>query len=235
MNSWAPLSDGIVDSSIWEEPDHVFRVFLGMMSLKGPDHVVRMDSYKLSRRLHMEHVVVLDALKILESPDNRREGQEHEGRRLKAVEGGWFFLNGGVYRDQVQKIMKRARDARAQANWRARKAGKPLPYPSVRKIRENHSISEEELAAHSEVQRSVQALNEIQGREELEGGNEAERIAATPKGGVVWVKSVAQAVGPGAWTEPVTGPSGRRVDPAAPEVTISLDESPSGPGSVPAP
>lgn len=165
MNSWAPLSDGIVDSSIWEEPDHVFRVFIGMMSLKGPDHIVRLDSYKLSRRLHMEHPVVLDALKVLESPDTKRPDQPHDGRRLQAVEGGWFFLNGEEYREQVKLIMKRARDARAQANYRAKKAGKPLPYPSARKIRENHSISEEELAAHSEVQRSVQTLNEIQSRE----------------------------------------------------------------------
>ena len=170
MNFWAPLSDGLVDSSIWEEPDHVFRVFLGMMSLKGADHVVRMDSYKLSRRLHMEHPVVLDALKVLESPDTKRPDQPHDGRRLQAVDGGWFFLNGEKYRDEVKLIMKRARDARAQANYRAKKAGKPLPYPPARKVRE---ISEEEMQQHAKVvktgkenNQAIQKLNEIQNRAE---------------------------------------------------------------------
>lgn len=150
MNSWSPLADGIVDSSIWEEEDHVFRVFIGMLSIKGPDHVVRMDSYKLSRRLHMEHPVVLDALRVLSSPDTKRLGQPHEGRRLQAVEGGWLFLNGEAYREQVRLIMKRARDARAQANYRARKAGKPVPYP-IRK----RAAPEEVAEAHEEVKRTT--------------------------------------------------------------------------------
>lgn len=167
MNFWAPLSDGIVDSSIWEEPDHVFRAFIGMLSLKGADHIVRMDSYKLHRRLHMDHALVLDALKVMSSPDKRRLGQPHEGRRLAAVEGGWIFLNGESYRDEVKKIMKRARDARAQANYRARKAGKPVPYPSSRG-QENvisgngGEITKEEIEAHSGVVTAVKKLDDVQ-------------------------------------------------------------------------
>jgi hypothetical protein len=130
VNGWAPLDDGLVDSSVWEEPDHVFRTFIGMMSLKGPDHIVRMDSYKLHRRMHMELPLLLDALKVLTSPDKKRLGQPYEGRRLEAVDGGWRFINGEKYREQVRLLMKRARNARAQANWRAKKAGKPLPYPT---------------------------------------------------------------------------------------------------------
>ena len=161
MNFWAPLSDGIVDSSIWEEEDHVFRVFIGMLSLKGPDHVVRMDSYKLHRRLHMDLEKVLDALKVLSSPDAKRVGQPHEGRRLAAVEGGWLFLNGEQYREEVKLIMKRARDARAQANYRAKKAGKPLPYPSQRQTRQ-YVESPDEMEKHRKVQSAVVELSETQ-------------------------------------------------------------------------
>ena len=185
MNAWAPLSDELVYSSIWEEPDHVFRVFMGMMSLKGPDHVVRMDSYKLSRRMHMEHPVVLDALRVLESPDKRRKGQEYDGRRIEAVDGGWVFLNGQKYRDEVRLIMKRARDARAQANYRAKKAGKPLPYPSVRSQRklteaeqreelEAGALAQEKMKRLQEIERehreAMEALNEVQEKHQLEGG-----------------------------------------------------------------
>lgn len=165
MNSWAPLSDGLVDSSIWEEPDHVFRVFIGMMSIKDHTHVVRKNTYELSRRLHMNHEVVLDALKVLSSPDARRPGQPHNGRRIEAVDGGWVLLNGEAYKAKVQLIMKRARDARAQANYRARKAGKPLPYPRANSS--GAELSKQELDAHEDVRRSVQNLSKIQSGAEV--------------------------------------------------------------------
>ncbi len=131
MNAWAPLWNGLVDSSIWEEPDHVFRVFIAMLTLKDMDHIVRpFDSYKFARRIHMEVGQVLDALKVLSSPDRLRSDQEFEGRRIQAVEEGWLILNGAKYRDAVQLEMRRTRNRKAQANYRARKAGKPVPYPS---------------------------------------------------------------------------------------------------------
>lgn len=155
MNSFTPLSDGIVDSSIWESPDHVFRVFIGMLSIRGPGDVVRLDSYKLHRRLHMDHALVLDALRVLSSPDEKRPGQPHEGRRLAAVDGGWLILNAEEYREKARVIMKRARDARAQANHRARIKGKPLPYPPVR----NRPTASDELeAAHERVSISCEQL-----------------------------------------------------------------------------
>lgn len=119
----------MVDSSIWEEPDHVFRVFMAMMSLKDADHIVRFDGYKLARRIHMDDEMekVLDALKIMASPDSRRPGQEYDGRRIKAVPEGWLMLNGEKYRAMVQLEMKRARNRRAQAALRERRKGKPLP------------------------------------------------------------------------------------------------------------
>lgn len=144
----------------------MFRVFIGMLSIKGPGDIIMLDSYKLHRRFHMEHGLVLDALKVLSSPDTKRPGQPHEGRRIGAVEGGWCILNGAEYREKARKIMKRARDARAQANWRARKAGRPEPYPNARKAKVS---PEEEIAAHAEVQRTqreaveaMRNLNDVQ-------------------------------------------------------------------------
>ena len=235
---------------MWEESGDVVKVFMTLLARKDSDHICRMTAYNIHKLCNLDEVEVLDILKLLASPDKRRkEQQEFDGRRIKAVEDGWLILNGAKYRDKVSQEMRKASWRRAQANSRAKKDGKPVPYPSARKIRKNHSISEEELAAHSEVQRSVQALDEIQGREELEDRDEAEfeRIAAAPrrgegeevKAGVVWVKSVAQAVVSPArppLTQPgLESPGGLPLGQggAVPEVTISLDESPSIP--VPSP
>lgn len=129
VRTWAPLWSSIVDSSLWMEPDYVCKVFLTMLALKDADHVYRGTAFNLARRSHKEEAEVLDALRILSSPDKKRmETQEFEGRRIKAVEDGWLILNGAKYRDMVRLEMKRARDRKAQAARRERlKNAKPLP------------------------------------------------------------------------------------------------------------
>lgn len=134
MNTWAPLWNGIVDSSIWDEPDYVVKVFLTMMAIKDADHIVRCTAYQIARKARKTETEVLEALKVLSNPDTLRlEKQEHEGRRIKAVEDGWLILNGEKYREKVQIEMRKARNRRAQAAFRQRqkeremRSGKPLP------------------------------------------------------------------------------------------------------------
>jgi hypothetical protein len=131
MNTWAPLWNGLVDSSVWDEPDHVFRVFMAMMSLKDADHIVRYDGYKLAKRIHMTDRMdlLLDALKVLSEPDRLRPGQEFEGRRIEATEEGWRIINGEKYREMVQVERRRARNRKAQQAWRDRKKNKQTPLP----------------------------------------------------------------------------------------------------------
>jgi hypothetical protein len=144
MKNWAPLWSGLVDSSIWEEPDDVFRVFMAMLSLKDVNHVVSMDGYKLARRIHMEPVERVEAaLKTLSEPDPRRKGQEFDGRRIKKVDDGWEILNGEVYRKMVQEEMRRVRNRKAQAAWRERKKVKSVPQAGERvfvKDVEDHGV-----------------------------------------------------------------------------------------------
>jgi hypothetical protein len=125
VSGWAPLWSGIVDSSIWDEDDQTVKVFLTMLALKDSDHVYRGDAYKLSRQSRKTEVEVLEALKVLASPDSRKISQQpFEGRRIRAVEDGWLILNGEKYKTLVRKEMQRMRNARAQANWRAKQKAK---------------------------------------------------------------------------------------------------------------
>lgn len=121
FRTWAPLWSMIVGSSLWHEPDYVIKIFLTMLALKDEDHIYRGSAFELADRSKKTEQEVLDALKILASPDRRRiEKQEHDGRRIQAVEDGWFVLNGEKYREMVQREMKRARDRRAAKAYRAR-------------------------------------------------------------------------------------------------------------------
>lgn len=105
------------------------KVFMTMMALKDADHIVRMNAYEIGQAARKDEVEVLEALKILSSPDReRKEAQPYEGRRIKAVEEGWLLLNGEKYRAQVALEMKRARNRRAQAAYRKRQQkDDPLP------------------------------------------------------------------------------------------------------------
>jgi len=104
------------------------KVFLTMLAVKDADHVVRKTAYQLAILSRKTEVEVLEALKVLSSPDTRRlERQAHEGRRIRAVEEGWLVLNGEKYRQAVSLEMKRARNRRAQAAWRERQKQKHVP------------------------------------------------------------------------------------------------------------
>lgn len=118
-----------MDSSIWDEPDYVIKIFLTMMALKDSDHVVRLTPYQIAKRAVKTEDEVMDALKILCAPDKRRkEKQPHDGRRLKAVEDGWLVINGEKYRAMVQEEMRKARWRRAQKKRREKiKGGGALP------------------------------------------------------------------------------------------------------------
>ena len=118
MNTFAPLFSGLVESSIWEEPYHVRILFVSMLAIKDMDHVVRRNEYQLMKRANISAEEVKEALKILESPDTRRPGQLHDGRRIQKVEDGWIVLNGQFYEEQMRTISRRFYKARKQREYR---------------------------------------------------------------------------------------------------------------------
>jgi hypothetical protein len=149
MRSWTPLWSLIVDSSIWEEPDHVRIVWVTMLALKDSDDVCRGTAFQLARRAHKTEREVLDALRVLSSPDTiREEPQEHGGRRIQAVEDGWLILNGAKYREMMQKEMEKARWRRAQAKQRLKQKGQPLPGEVVYEKMVREGASESDLDRH---------------------------------------------------------------------------------------
>lgn len=108
MNHYIPLFSKIVDSSLWDEPDTVIKVFLSMLAKKEKNDTVIASAYAISRWARKTEAEVLDALKILSSPDTKRlEPQPFDGRRIEKIEGGWRILNGDFYQREMQKLNRR--------------------------------------------------------------------------------------------------------------------------------
>jgi len=117
--TWTPLWSGIVDSSLWEESGNVVKVFMTILATKDADHICRLDAYKIGKKCNIDEVEVMGILKLLASPDTRRQGkQDFGGRRIKMVEEGWLILNGQKYRDACKIEMLRAKNRRGQAAFR---------------------------------------------------------------------------------------------------------------------
>jgi hypothetical protein len=123
MNTFTPLFSGIVESSIWDEPYHVRVLWVTMLAIKDFDHVVRRNDYQLHKRANISLEECQDALRILSSPDERRQGQPFDGRRVEKVEDGWMVLNGQLYEDQMRDISRRFYKARKAREYRRTKKG----------------------------------------------------------------------------------------------------------------
>lgn len=138
MNTWAPLFSKIVDSSLWEEPDYVVKVFLTLLAKKDADGVVRGNAFNISRWAKKSEEETLKALQVLSSPDTRRiEPQPFEGRRIGRVGDGWLILNANHYRSMISKVKRKDYNREWMANYRAEiKAMTPGQLDYIKKVKE---------------------------------------------------------------------------------------------------
>lgn len=130
--SWIPLTSGVIKSSLWAEEDWVIKIFLTMLADKGPGDIYTGTAFALAHDSRKTEEEVLSAWKILSGPDRlRQEDQADGGARIRRVEGGWLIINAAEYRKRMSEELKRYRNAKAQAAWRAKqaqlKSSKPLP------------------------------------------------------------------------------------------------------------
>jgi len=61
------------------------------------------------------------AIAEFESPDPQSRTSEHEGRRIKPIEGGWLVLNGEYYRKLLSAAERKEYNRVKQAEYRKRK------------------------------------------------------------------------------------------------------------------
>lgn len=112
----------ILDSSIWLETNPTRIVWITMIAAMDEQGFVSMASiHNLARRANVSLAEAEDAIRVLESPDTIQPNQEHEGRRLERVEGGWMVLNSEKYRSMVTRAESLHRNRERVAKFRAKK------------------------------------------------------------------------------------------------------------------
>ena len=119
---YTKLFSSIVASTIWREDVSTKVLWVTMLAMKNERHVVEGSVPGLA---HLAGVSLEDceaSLKKLIEPDPYSRNQEHEGRRIEAVDGGWLILNGEYYRKKMSQDERREYQRIKQAQYRQEKS-----------------------------------------------------------------------------------------------------------------
>lgn len=106
------LYGSILQSTIWLETPETKVLWITMLAMADSDGVVRSSVPGLAHAAGISLDACVDGLKKFESPDPYSTTQHDEGRRLRAIEGGWKLTNHDKYREMRTK--KQIQDAERQ-------------------------------------------------------------------------------------------------------------------------
>jgi len=102
MTGFVKLDGGIVDSSVWMQPDDVLRVWIALLAKCDGYGLVRASIPAMAHLCRTTPERFQHILLILTSPDPYSRTADDDGRRLRQIEGGWLIVNYVKYRELVQ-------------------------------------------------------------------------------------------------------------------------------------
>lgn len=123
MTGYTKLFSEIVESTIWQEPNDCRVLWITLLALKDREHVCRATIPYLAKVANLTVQQVEEYLHGFQQPDKYSRSQEHEGRRIEKIEGGWFILNGEKYRQKLSQIDRKEQVRAAVARCREKKNG----------------------------------------------------------------------------------------------------------------
>lgn len=124
MHSWTKLFSGLLTSTIWQEDLATKVVWITMLAAKDSQGRVEGAVPGLAHLAGVSVEQCEKALRKFMAPDKYSRSQEHEGRRIQKIDGGWIVLNHFKYRDGMEDQRDRWRLQKAQQ--RARKGSKKV-------------------------------------------------------------------------------------------------------------
>lgn len=122
VSGFTKLFESIIHSTVWETEMHVKITWITMLAMANRNGDVCASVPGLAKAAGVSLAQVLDALKILSSPDKWSRTKAHEGRRIEEMEGGWHLLNYTKYREQRDADERRIQTREAVARHRRKSA-----------------------------------------------------------------------------------------------------------------
>lgn len=120
MAGYSKLFSEIVTSSIWSEDDKTRIVWITMLALKDSRGYVPASVPGLANAARVSIAECETAIAKLEANDQYSRTKDNDGRRIKAVDGGWLVLNHDKYRDKRSDEARKEYQRRWQQEHRRR-------------------------------------------------------------------------------------------------------------------
>lgn len=140
----------ILDSTIWLEPDAtrlVWITFLAMMDEDG--HVPLSSIGNVASRARVSIEDATQAIYTLEAPDKQDTSQEHEGRRIEKVPGGWVVLNAARYREIVSREESRRLNRDRQSRYREKQRNAAVTHSNAAVTHSNARVTQSEAVSEA--------------------------------------------------------------------------------------
>ena len=119
MDGFCKLHAKIINSSIWNAPDHCRLLWITMLASADASGNVEGSVGGLAHMARISHEHAKEALEMLSGPDPD-SGDETTGERIRKIAPGiWHIINHGRYRERQTR--RQALQAQASKNYRARK------------------------------------------------------------------------------------------------------------------
>ena len=120
-DTYVPLFQDILTSSIWAHPDLEVRLaWIFFMAKADEEGFVSGTVPGLAQQAHVSADGMRRAIAAFESPDPDSRSPDHDGRRLERVPRGWRVINIVAMRDRAKAEAERARKRRWAQEHRAR-------------------------------------------------------------------------------------------------------------------
>ncbi len=117
------LFGSILDSSIWLQSDTTRIVWITLLAAMDQEGYARFATVtNLARRAVVSDEDAAAAVQVLESPDPASEDDEHEGRRIERMPGGWLVLNARKYNERAS-VENRRENTRERVRRHRENAG----------------------------------------------------------------------------------------------------------------
>ena len=106
MKGFVKLYGSILTSSVWVEPDHIFRVWITMLVLADKDGLVEGTAPGLANIARVSLNDCVEALEKFKQPDPHSRSKNDDGRRIEEVDGGWRLIAEDAIRAYLESLRK---------------------------------------------------------------------------------------------------------------------------------
>ena len=118
MTGYTKLFNSILASTIWREDDKTRLVWITLLAMTDKRGDVEASIPGLADLARVSIEDCERAIHNLQKPDKYSRSQDHGGRRIETIDGGWLVLNHAKYRDKMSEDDRRERDRERQRRHR---------------------------------------------------------------------------------------------------------------------